>query len=297
MSIKALLLLLALAIGVAPSRLWAQADSLGEFYPLAVGDVWQYHFRFATSTNYSAPYTIIALGDTTMPNGKRYIRFNTCPDPWAHGHANPYARYCSDFARYDSTDGTVHMYDTSGSLPAGEIGLYALREWLSPSFAWGERMKWSVFGESVDALLFPSVGSDGYIFARGIGLVQAGLGDYNDILYEYHDLVYAKIGGREYGQFLSAPAIMADPATSLDAPFPNPFATVTTIPFTLDHRDHVRLDLVSAVGGEVATLVDGEMEAGSHLAPLDGAGLPDGLYIVRLRVGGRTLSGRVVLMR
>lgn len=293
---RALLCGIVIAMVAAPLRAQV-ADSLGEFYPLAVGNVWQYHFRFATSTNYSAPYTIVALGDTTMPNGKHYIRFNTCPDAWVHGSANPYARYCSDFARYDSTDGAVYMYDTSGSLPAGEVALYPLREWLSPTFSWGERLRWGVFGDSVDILLFSSVGSDGYIFARGIGLIQSGHGDYNDISYEYHDLIYAKIGGREYGQFLSAPAVAVDPVTALAAPFPNPFTTATTIPFTLDHRDHVRLDLVSAIGGEVATLVDEEMEAGSHMARLDGGGLPDGLYIVRLRVGGRTLTEKVVLMR
>ena len=299
MSIRILLVLLALGVGMAPTRLRAQADadSLGEYFPLAVGNVWQYHYRYATIASYGAPYTIAALGDTVMPNGKRYIRFNVCPLLRPRGHTDPDARYSSNFARYDSGDGTVYMYDTTGTATTGEFVIYPLRAWLEPSTLRGERGKWSAFGDSLDALIFPSVGSDEYVFARGIGLVHAGLGDQNDIAYEYHELIYARINGREYGQLLSAPALEAGAGVTLGEGAPNPFAASTTIPFTLGRRDHVRLDVVNAIGEEVATLIDGELEAGSHRAALDGAGLPGGLYIVRMRVGGATFTRSVVLAR
>jgi hypothetical protein len=287
MIIRALLCGIVIAMVAAPLR--AQVvDSLAGYFPLAVGNVWQYHSRYAKSSIYGNPYTVVALGDTIMPNGRHYT----------HLSGGLFGGDAPMFMRYDSAEGAYYTYDPSVHTPSGEYKSYALREWLTPPNEWGHRDRRVAFGNSVDVLDFPSYSTNGYSFAYGIGLISAGIGWFDDIIsYEYYDLVYAKIDGHEYGQFLSTPALTTDPATALEPGVPNPFTTATTIPFTLGHRDHVRLDVVSAVGEEVATLVDGELDAGSHMARLDGAGLPDGLYIVRLRVGGRTLTARVVLMR
>ena len=271
-------------------------DSLAAYFPLAVGNIWQYTYYTVNSPagpSVVASYSIEIDGDTVMPNGRHYVH----AIGRAVGHPPLYMAMPTGYVRYTldpvSAAGGLLLYDPA---TGSEMGV---GDWFHPSQL-RDHTRGIVFGESVDVITFGhDIGANADTCARGFGIVRTSLGDCEEQIApcETHVLVYAKIDGREYGQFLSAPPVAADPATSLAAPFPNPFATSASIPFTLGHRGHVRLDVVSALGEEVATLVDGEMGAGAHAATLDGAGLPEGLYIVRLRVGGMTLSGRLVLTR
>lgn len=84
----------------------------------------------------------------------------------------------------------------------------------------------------------------------------------------------------------------------LDAPVPNPAQATTTVAFTLDAPRPVRLSVYDALGREVAVLVDAVRPAGRHEAALDGAGLPTGLYLVRLTTAdGLTQTRRLTLLR
>ena len=72
--------------------------------------------------------------------------------------------------------------------------------------------------------------------------------------------------------------------TALAAPFPNPSAGTATLAFTLAESAEVTLTAYDALGRRVATLAAGMRPAGSHEATW-GAGLPAGVYVVRLTVG------------
>jgi hypothetical protein len=48
---------------------------------------------------------------------------------------------------------------------------------------------------------------------------------------------------------------------------------------------HVTLKVFVVLGGEVATLVDGEMAAGEHSVPFTAEGIPGGVYIVQMSAG------------
>jgi len=50
-------------------------------------------------------------------------------------------------------------------------------------------------------------------------------------------------------------------------------------------------------GREVATLVDGRREAGSHTVTFDGSGLASGVYLVRLQAGDFVQTRKVVLLK
>lgn len=65
--------------------------------------------------------------------------------------------------------------------------------------------------------------------------------------------------------------------------YPNPFNPSTTIPFQISQRSRVRLEIYSIYGAHVATLVDGEREAGLYNARWT-AGVPSGTYFSRLTV-------------
>ncbi|WP_228350600.1 T9SS type A sorting domain-containing protein [Rhodocaloribacter litoris] len=85
----------------------------------------------------------------------------------------------------------------------------------------------------------------------------------------------------------------APAAFHLEAPYPNPFGTAIRIPYVLDAPSPVRLTVYDLLGRVVARLVEGMQAAGPHEAVLAGAGLPDGLYLVRLEAGDRVTTRTV----
>jgi subtilisin-like proprotein convertase family protein len=78
---------------------------------------------------------------------------------------------------------------------------------------------------------------------------------------------------------------------------PNPFASRTALSFTLAQATDVRLSVYDVLGREVATLVSGRLEAGSHTAAFDASALSAGTYVYRLVVDGEVETGRITLAR
>ena len=70
---------------------------------------------------------------------------------------------------------------------------------------------------------------------------------------------------------------------------PNPFATLTKIPFALAKESQVRLEILDVQGRLVRTLLDEKLRGGVHSQEWDGrdelgAQVPNGLYLYRLVV-------------
>jgi hypothetical protein len=112
------------------------------------------------------------------------------------------------------------------------------------------------------------------------------------------------------------------PGYRLEQNFPNPFNPNTTISFQLPAPSArqtrptesfgraasglgvegsaislVKLEVFDALGREVATLVNGEKAAGSHIVTFDASGFPSGIYYYRLQAGGYTLTRAMLLIR
>ncbi len=98
-------------------------------------------------------------------------------------------------------------------------------------------------------------------------------------------------------QFLQkeAAAALAEPV--LGPNHPNPFNPSTTLRFDLPQAAHVALKIYNLAGQEVATLMEGELEAGSHQFRFEAAHLPSGLYFAVLQAGSFRQVQRVVLMK
>lgn len=93
------------------------------------------------------------------------------------------------------------------------------------------------------------------------------------------------------------PALEASARTAAVTAYPNPFAGATTIRFETAESSEVRLAVYDVTGREVAVLVEGTVEAGTHAATFEARGLSNGLYVYRLQAGSRAETGRITLLR
>ncbi len=78
---------------------------------------------------------------------------------------------------------------------------------------------------------------------------------------------------------------------------PNPFNPVTQIGFYLPEAAHVKLEVFNLLGQSVATLVNGDMEAGDHAVEWNGADAASGIYLYRLTADDYTESRKMLLLK
>ncbi len=78
---------------------------------------------------------------------------------------------------------------------------------------------------------------------------------------------------------------------------PNPFNPTTTISYELPALSYVELTVYDVSGREVAQLVDGWREVGSHEVTFDASDLSSGVYMYRMTAGEFTASGKMVLTK
>jgi hypothetical protein len=83
----------------------------------------------------------------------------------------------------------------------------------------------------------------------------------------------------------------------LEQNYPNPFNPSTTIRYGLPSRSHITLTVVNTLGQQVATLIQGEQEAGYHEIKFDASGLASGVYMYRLQAGDFVQSLKLTLLR
>jgi hypothetical protein len=86
-------------------------------------------------------------------------------------------------------------------------------------------------------------------------------------------------------------------ALALDANFPDPFATTTTLTYTLPQDDLVQVGVFDVLGRRVRVLLFQQQEAGVHTLQLEASGLADGMYFVQLNAGGLRATESVVVRR
>ncbi len=84
---------------------------------------------------------------------------------------------------------------------------------------------------------------------------------------------------------------------SLEQNYPNPFNPSTTIRYGVPARSYVALAVFNALGQQVASLVQGEREAGYHEVMLDASGLSSGVYFYRLTAGDFMETRRLVVTK
>ena len=79
--------------------------------------------------------------------------------------------------------------------------------------------------------------------------------------------------------------------------YPNPFNPVTEIKYNLPEASRVVLNVYNIIGQQVASLVNGNIDAGFHSVTFDGSNLPSGTYIYRLQTGNFVQTKKMVLLK
>lgn len=104
-------------------------------------------------------------------------------------------------------------------------------------------------------------------------------------------------GSFEYSQTVAASPSMIK-VLELDQNYPNPFNPATNISFTVPTNGHAVLTVVNILGQRVATLFNGEAEAGRmYQASFDASGFAAGLYFSRLEHNGTVKLKKMQLIK
>jgi hypothetical protein len=80
-------------------------------------------------------------------------------------------------------------------------------------------------------------------------------------------------------------------------PYPNPFNPSTTIRYSTETSDATSLYIYDINGRIVETLVQGEIEPGTHKIYWNASQQPSGLYFVRLESGRKTQTQKLILLK
>jgi len=79
--------------------------------------------------------------------------------------------------------------------------------------------------------------------------------------------------------------------------YPNPFNAETNISFNLAEAGNVSLNVYDITGRLVTTLVDGQMDAGSHAVAWDASNVSSGVYFYKLTAGAYTATKSMNLLK
>ena len=84
---------------------------------------------------------------------------------------------------------------------------------------------------------------------------------------------------------------------ALEQNYPNPFNPATTIVYQLSKSGNVKVAVFNLLGQQVATIVNGYQDAGSHQVTFDASRLTSGVYFYTLEVNGAQLTKKMLLTK
>jgi hypothetical protein len=225
----------------------------------------------------------------------------------------------SELADADTDDGVVMAGAVSrgGSLDmditvTGVGKLSAWADWnRDGSFGAGEQILTDVvvdggLGVYTLSVAVPSDASEGLTFVRFRLTSQAGVGpmgmaldgEVEDYALTVGALASGGDGSSGGGTGTNDDASGEKPTEfRLGQNYPNPFNPTTVIPFELAQTGSVKLAVYDVTGRQVAVLVNASMNAGRHSVTFNAAGIPSGVYMVRMEAGGQIMTSKLTLLK
>jgi len=93
------------------------------------------------------------------------------------------------------------------------------------------------------------------------------------------------------------PEVGLPTVTSLAQNYPNPFNATTNISYNLAEAGNVSLNVYDITGRLVVTLVDGQMDAGSHVVAWNASNVSSGVYFYKLSTADYTTTKSMNLLK
>jgi hypothetical protein len=84
---------------------------------------------------------------------------------------------------------------------------------------------------------------------------------------------------------------------ALNQNYPNPFNPTTTITYSLQNSDNVRLTVYNMLGEEVEILVNKMQRSGAYKVNFSGENLSSGIYFYRLMTGSGNITKKMMLIK
>ena len=84
---------------------------------------------------------------------------------------------------------------------------------------------------------------------------------------------------------------------SLEQNYPNPFNPATVIKYQIPKASNVKIIIFDILGKEVASLINGRVEAGYHQVEFDGSNFASGLYLYKIVAEGFTDVKKMILVK
>jgi len=276
----------------------AQDTNIIKYLPLQVGNVWVY-------SNGSTRAKIKILSSLNA-NGHIYYVFGMTGDSChcAQGPSTPFLTGLSPM-RIDSLTGNIMFYGTSCQWQVNEILLDSLKQSVgivnynscNDTYCY-DTNQLNIFGnlrstKSVGLNLLTYYTSRRY--AKGIGLISSVRGCFYSSC--GFNLLGCIINGVLFGDTSFPVGINQIEAEvpksfSLSQNYPNPFNPNTKIIFQIAKSGNAKLTIYDALGREVATLVNEQLQPGTYEAEWDGSNYPSGVYFYKLTVQPSARSER-----
>lgn len=272
------------------------------YYPLHVGDVWQYKITYMPQSGISSYFHMLKTvkGDTTLTNGKKYFVVVQPPFTWEKFDKPEIA-----YLRIDTAKGSVRRLNVSNYDEVQTDSLFCNN---NSSFNRSFHCTFSetnVLGRNTKIMnVVAGISSNGgafYKLAMNLGLFKADK-YFANVTAEgnQYDLVYAKINGKEYGTYVSVEYEEPIPSEfSLSQNYPNPFNPETTIEYSIPKAEFVTLKVFDILGKEVATLVNEFKQPGVYSSKFNTlrSSLPSGIYFYGLKAGNFIKTNKMVLLK
>ena len=288
---------------------FAQVNPNINFYPLHVGDTWQYFVEYDSDYDYEDTTYYLktsVVGLDTLEGDIYYI-----VDSSSHASLNPGNRI---YLRIDSSAATVLQFWNGAEILSDSLSsnkndffnkdgfLVACAEDTVLGF-FGEERRVKTFMEEI-VVSFGRGGST-YSYAYDIGCVEYSWSEANVVSASGKaSLVYAKIDGKEYGTYVDVARSYNPLLTdfNLGQNYPNPFNPSTKITYSIgsagNHEDiRTTLKIYDSLGKEIATLVNARKSQGEYEVEFNASHLSSGVYFYRLTAENFSSAKKMLLIR
>lgn len=269
------------------------------WYPLQIGNIWQYHYSISISESYNL--TIEVIGDTVINENIYFILNSWNGHTYQRVEDNQFvfeynSRTNKEYLRYNfvSPDRSIWPIDSIN----GQYGIY--ETFLKYIHIYGDTLESKIYNSAyIDTSAVVSDTSwssmvDGLaiVVTKGLGITEYGQG------INYGSFVGAIINGNKLGIVTSVSrSNNIEEKYYLHQNYPNPFNPLSVIEFFIPESGVVELLIYNSIGEKVDELLNSFLLHGIHQITFNGSKLSSGVYFYVLRTKNYVSTKKMLLIK